>query len=51
MIMRWVGHVARIKKTRNSYGVFMGKSEGKRPIGRHGFEWKENIRMDSCGSG
>jgi hypothetical protein len=45
MIMSWAGHIARMRKTRNSY-VLMGKSEGKRPIERHGRGWEENIKMD-----
>jgi hypothetical protein len=32
--MRWAGHVARMGKDRNVYKVFMGKPEGKRPLGR-----------------
>jgi hypothetical protein len=32
--MRWEGHVARIGEKRKVYKVFMGKSEGKRPLGR-----------------
>jgi len=26
--------------------IFVGKSEGKRPFGRHGRRWENNIRMD-----
>jgi hypothetical protein len=29
---------------RNAYRILMGKSEGKRPLGRH--RWVNNIRMD-----
>jgi hypothetical protein len=32
--MRWVGHVARIGEKRNAYKLFVGKPEGKRPLGR-----------------
>jgi hypothetical protein len=32
--MRWVGHVARMGEKRNVYRLFVGKPEGKRPLGR-----------------
>ena len=32
--MRWVGHVAHMGKRRGVYRVFVGKPEGKRPLGR-----------------
>jgi hypothetical protein len=32
--MRWAGHVARIGEKRNVYRLLVGKSEGKRPVGR-----------------
>jgi hypothetical protein len=28
------------------YGVLVGKSEGKRPLGRYGSRWEDNIKMD-----
>jgi hypothetical protein len=31
--MRWEGHVARILVMRNAYRIFVGKPEGKRPLG------------------
>jgi hypothetical protein len=31
---------------RNAYRAFVGKPEGKRPIGRPGRRWKDGIRMD-----
>ena len=30
---------------RNSYTVLMGKFEGKRPLGRLGRGWEDNIKM------
>jgi hypothetical protein len=27
--MRWAGHVARMEKKRNAYGLLVGKPEGK----------------------
>jgi hypothetical protein len=32
--MRWAGHVARMREKRNAYTLFVGKPEGKRPLGR-----------------
>jgi hypothetical protein len=32
--MRWVEHVLYMGKTRDAYRVLVGKSEGKRPLGR-----------------
>jgi hypothetical protein len=32
--MRWVGRVARIGEGKGVYMVLVGKSEGKRPLGR-----------------
>jgi hypothetical protein len=31
---------------RNAYGLLVGKSEGKRPLGRPRLRWVDNIRMD-----
>jgi hypothetical protein len=44
--MRWTGHVARLEQKRNAYRLFMGKPEGKRPLGRPRRRWVDNIRMD-----
>jgi transcription termination factor 2 len=44
--MRWAGHVARMGETRNMYRIFVGKSEGKRPLGRPRHRWINNIKMD-----
>jgi hypothetical protein len=44
--MRWVGHVARMSEKRNAYTILMGKSEGKRPLGRPRRRWVDNIKMD-----
>ena len=32
--MRWAGHVAHMGERRGAYRVLVGKSEGKRPLGR-----------------
>ena len=33
------------------YRVFVGKSEGRRPLGRPRLGWADNIRMDLQGVG
>jgi hypothetical protein len=45
-ILRWTGHVARIAETRNAYIISVGKSEGKRPLGKPRHTWEDNIRLD-----
>jgi len=32
--MRWMGHIAHMGERRGAYRVLVGKSEGKRPLGR-----------------
>jgi hypothetical protein len=32
--MRWAGHVARMRERRNAYRIFVGKPEGKIPLGK-----------------
>jgi hypothetical protein len=44
--MRWAGHVARMGEKRNAYNIFLGKPEGKRPLGRPRRRWVDNIKMD-----
>ena len=44
--MRWAGHVARMGEGRDVCRVFVGKPEGKRPLGRPTHRWKDNIKMD-----
>jgi hypothetical protein len=44
--MRWAGHVARMGKKRIAYRELVGKPEGKRPLGRTGCRWVDNIKMD-----
>jgi hypothetical protein len=43
---RWAGHVAQIRKMMNAYRILVGKSEGKRPLGRPRCMWMDNIKMD-----
>jgi hypothetical protein len=44
--MRLAGQVAHMGDMRNAYKIFVGKPEGKRPLGRHRYRWEDNIRMD-----
>jgi hypothetical protein len=44
--MRLAGHVARMGKKRNAYRIFVGKSEGKIPLGRSRRRWVDNIKMN-----
>ena len=44
--MRWARHVARMGDERGAYRVLVGKPEGRRPLGRSGHRWVDNIRMD-----
>jgi hypothetical protein len=44
--MRWAGHVARMGEEGNVYRVWMGKPEGKRPLGRPRRRWEDGIRMN-----
>jgi hypothetical protein len=49
--MRWAGHVARMGEQRNSYKIFVGKPEIKRPLGRPRRRWVDIIKMDLRGIG
>jgi hypothetical protein len=44
--MRWAGRVARMGDGRGAYRVLVGRSEGKRPLGRPRRRWEDNIKMD-----
>ena len=43
---RWASHVARTKEGRSDLITLTGKPTGKRPLGRPGRRWEDNIRMD-----
>ena len=43
--MRLAGHVARVGERRGVYRVLMGKTEGKRPLGRPRNGGKDDIKM------
>jgi hypothetical protein len=44
--MRWAGHIVRMGEKNNAYRLYVGKPEGKRPLGRPRLRWVDNIRMD-----
>jgi hypothetical protein len=44
--MRWTGHVARMGEGRSVYRILVRRPEGKRPLGRPGCRWEDNIKMD-----
>jgi hypothetical protein len=44
--MRWARHEARIGEKRNAYRIFVGKPEGRRPLGRPRRRLVDNIKMD-----
>jgi len=44
--IKLVGHVARMGERRGIYKVFVGKAEGKRPLGRPRHRWDDNIKID-----
>jgi hypothetical protein len=44
--MMWAGHMARMGEGRDVYRVLIGRSEGKRPLGRPRRMWEDNIKMD-----
>jgi hypothetical protein len=43
---RWEGHVAHMEEMRNADKNFVRKTEGKRPCGRSGRKWEDNIKME-----
>jgi len=44
--MRWAGHVARMGEGRVMDRFLVGNPEEKRPLGRPGRRWEDNIKMD-----
>ena len=44
--MRWVGNVARMGERNGLCRVLVGKTEGKRPLGRLRHRWEDNIKMN-----
>jgi hypothetical protein len=44
--LRWAGHVAHMGEVRGAYNILVGKSEGRRPLGRPRHRWEDNIKTD-----
>jgi len=44
--MRWTGHVAYAVERRGAYRALVRRPEGKRPLGRPGRRWEDNIKMN-----
>jgi hypothetical protein len=42
---RWAEHVVRMGEKRDAYRILVGRSEGKRPLGKPRRRW-EDIKMD-----
>jgi len=45
--MRWAGHVARTEDKTGTYRIFVGRPEGKRPLGRYTRGWEDNFKLDN----
>ena len=44
--MRWVGHVAGMGDRRGVHTVLVGRSDGKKRLGRPKRRWENNIEID-----
>ena len=44
--IRWAGYVRRMGEERGVYRVLVGKTEGRRPLGKPRCRWIDNIRLD-----
>ena len=44
--MRWTVHVAGVGERRGTHSVLERKREGKRPLGRYGRRWKDNVKIN-----
>jgi hypothetical protein len=44
--MKWAEHVARMAEGRGVHRVLVGKSDGRRSLGRPRRRWEDNIKMD-----
>jgi hypothetical protein len=42
---RWAGYVDSMGEKRGAYRVLIGKSEGKKPLGRPTRRWEDNIKL------
>jgi hypothetical protein len=44
--LRAAGHVARMEERKGAHRTTVGKSKGRRPLGRHRRRWEDNIKMN-----
>jgi hypothetical protein len=44
--MRWAGYVERMGEVRGACNILVGRTEGRRPLGRLRRRWEDNIMMD-----
>ena len=44
--MKWVGQVACMGERRSAYRILVGRSEGRRTLGRPRHRWEDNIKVD-----
>ena len=44
--LRWAGHVDRMEEGRSTFKILTDKPTGRRPLGRPGHRWEDNIRMN-----
>jgi len=47
--MRWAAHVTLMGQRRGAYRLFVGKSEGKGPLGMSEHRWEDNNKMQRKG--
>ena len=45
-ILRWAGHVAKMKESRSAFKILTGTPTGKRPSKSPRRRWEDSIRMD-----
>jgi len=44
--MKWVGQVACMGERRSAYRILVGRSEGRKTLGRPRHRWEDNIKVD-----
>jgi hypothetical protein len=45
------GHVAHMEEKKNVYRILVGKSEGRKPLGKRRCSWEDNVKTDNKGTG
>ena len=44
--MKWAGRAVRLEEGRSTFKILTVKPSGKRPLGRLGLKWEDNVTMD-----